>query len=145
MIRRIVVGVDGSEGSNRALAWSARLAREVGAEVVAVHAVHVPAYALPYIVAPGLGSAAPDWSAELRRAFEEEWCAPLNGVPHRRQMAEGTAAQVIAGAAEHEDADLVVVGSRGLGGVKELMFGSVSHRLAHLVTRPLVIVPPPRG
>ena len=43
-IRRIVVGVDGSDGAARAVAWSARLARATGAEVVAAHAIESPAF-----------------------------------------------------------------------------------------------------
>jgi nucleotide-binding universal stress UspA family protein len=43
-IRRILVGVDGSDGAARAVAWSARLARAAGAEVVAVHAIGTPIF-----------------------------------------------------------------------------------------------------
>ena len=43
-IRRIVVGVDGSEPSAAAVKWGVRLAKELGSQVIAVYAVDIPAY-----------------------------------------------------------------------------------------------------
>jgi nucleotide-binding universal stress UspA family protein len=43
-IRRILVGVDGSEGAERAVHWQARLARQTGADVVAAHALSTPVF-----------------------------------------------------------------------------------------------------
>jgi len=47
--------------------------------------------------------------------------------------------------ANSEDADLIVVGSRGLGGFRELLLGSVSHQLTQHAGRPIVIVPAAPG
>jgi nucleotide-binding universal stress UspA family protein len=52
-------------------------------------------------------------------------------VPYRTIFEDGRAASVIDAVAEREGADLVVVGRRGLGGVAELLLGSVSHELSH--------------
>ena len=80
---------------------------------------------------------------ELRRILVEQWCEPLNRakVAFRPVLAEGYPATLIREVAEAERADLVVVGSRGLGGFTELVLGSSSHQLAHHLERPLVIVP----
>jgi nucleotide-binding universal stress UspA family protein len=55
-------------------------------------------------------------------------------------MKDGRPASVIADAADSVDADLVVVGRRGLGGVAELLLGSVSHELAHHCKCPVLLV-----
>lgn len=140
----IVVGVDGSEGSARALEWCRRVAPKLDAKVVVVHAFQVPAYTLPLYNIPAVATHYDEWLAEVRAALAREWVAPLGDVPHRVELLEGPPAQVILDVADHEDADLVVVGSRGRGRFAELVLGSVSHQLSHLCTRPLVIVPPAR-
>jgi nucleotide-binding universal stress UspA family protein len=139
---KIVVAVDGSEHSLRAVAWCAKYAEKLGAEVVAVHAIELPVYP------QGMGLfAMPVYSAadkeRLRDVLVEQWCEPLERlkVPVKPVLTEGYAASVICSVAEAENADLVVVGRRGRGGFAELMLGSTSHQLAHHVGRPLVIVP----
>lgn len=144
-IRRIVVGVDGSEQAAGALAWAIALARSVSAEIIAVFAIPPPRH-----YEFGAGYAAPvmpreldpEWRAETKRAFEQSWCGPLHdsGVRYRTVVRDGRAAPAIAEVADREDADLVVVGRRGRGGVAELVLGSVSHELTHRCSRPVVLV-----
>jgi len=79
---------------------------------------------------------------KLEHVILEEWCGSLGtGVPVRAVLAEGYPANVIRETADAENADLVVVGRRGLGGFTELVLGSTSHHLAHHLNRPIVIVP----
>lgn len=143
MSRTIVVGVDGSEGSDRALEWCAMNAPDLGAEVVAVHAFHAP-YAYPSLDVPSLPVEVDKWKKEAQRLLESEWTAALGDVPHRTVFAEGPPARAITDVADDLGADLIVAGSRGRGGVAELFLGSVSHHLAHHARRPVLIVPPPR-
>lgn len=143
MSRTVVAGVDGSEGSDRALEWCAVNAPKLDAEVVAVHVFHTP-YAYPALDAPSMPVEIDRWKTEARRLLESEWTAALGDVPHRTMFVEGSPARDIAEVADDLGADLIVVGSRGRGEVAELFLGSVSHHLAHHARRPLVIVPPPR-
>lgn len=135
-----MVGVDGSPDAHRALEWAVELARAVGAEVVAVHAVGLLEH---------LGGADPvparPHRDEVRARFENEWCAPLAGagVASRRLLRDGPPALALLGAADEVGADLVVVGSRGLGGFPELLLGSTSAQLAAHCRHPLTIVPRP--
>jgi nucleotide-binding universal stress UspA family protein len=140
-VRRILVGVDGSANGRRALEWAMALAAAFDAEIVAVHAVGL----LTHLDG---GPAVPSHSHldEMRRALETDWCAPLaaSGLPHRLELLDGAPVPVLLGAAAHEAADLIVVGTRGAGGSAEVALGSTSHQLAEHADCPVVIVPPHR-
>ena len=137
-LRRIVVGVDGSDNAGRALDWAITLGRPQDAEIVAVHAVGLLAHL-------DSGPAVPAQSHldELHLVFETRWCAPLAncGLAHRMRCVDGTPVVALLETAEREDADMVVVGRRGAGGFPALLLGSTSHQLAQHCTRPLLIVP----
>ncbi|HVD00573.1 MAG TPA: universal stress protein [Candidatus Dormibacteraeota bacterium] len=145
LIRKIVVGVDGSVQAGQALAWAIRLARSSGAEIVAVLVIPAPGY---YEFGAGYGVPVvpveldPEWRSEMRREFEQKWCAPLtaSGLDHRTLVRDGRPAAVISAVADEEQADLVVVGRRGRGGMAEMLLGSVSHELSHRCKHPVLLV-----
>jgi nucleotide-binding universal stress UspA family protein len=139
-LERIVVGVDGSANSRTALSWAAGMATATGAEVVAVHAVGL----LEHLARPGSGSEAA--ADDLRARFEDEWCEPLAGagVPARRALRDGSPVAVLLAVADEEGADLIVVGSRGVGGFPELLLGRTSTQVAQHARCPVLIVPDPR-
>jgi nucleotide-binding universal stress UspA family protein len=142
-IKRIVVGVDGSAHADAALQWAARMAKGMGSEVIAVFAIAPPVYF-------DMGNAAPtipvqydeEWRAEMKQEFEKTWCEPLRGahVAYRTVIKDGRPASVIVKVADDNDADVVVVGRRGRGGVRELLLGSVSHELVLHCKRPVLVV-----
>ena len=140
-MERIVVGIDGSETSQRALRWALEEGRLRQAAVAVVHTWHSPSGgAYPYGV-PAFDPELYEKAARqvLDTAVDEEDTAGLP-VPVERIVALGGAASVIIEAAK--GADLVVVGSRGLGGFKGLLLGSVSHQVTHHAPCPVVVVPP---
>jgi nucleotide-binding universal stress UspA family protein len=141
MTNKIVVGVDGSAGSKRALQWAADEAVLRGAELVIVHAWHLPPGAyVPYVPAAATAVGMMEEDAEKLLADAEASIAMPAGVRMRHVAVEGTAAtQLLHQAA---DADLLVVGSRGRGGFTGLLLGSVSQHCAHHAPCPVVIVPP---
>ena len=139
-IRRIAVGVDGSESSAAALKWAIRLAKGMGSQVIAVYAIDIPVYLLePYDVPIQFDE---DWRAAMKTEFEDRWCRPLKvaGVRYRSVMEDGRAASVVAAVADRENADVIVVGRRGRGGVAELLLGSASHELVLHSRRPVMVV-----
>ena len=142
-IRRLVVGVDGSAQASNALAWAIRMAKGMGSEVIAVYAVNPPAYLdLGYTqMAPPVQYDA-EWRAEIQKEFEQEWTSPLreSGVSFQAVIRDGRAASVIAQVAEEVNADVVLVGRRGRGGVAELLLGSVSHELVLHCKRPVLVI-----
>jgi nucleotide-binding universal stress UspA family protein len=142
-IRRIVVGVDGSKPSDAALRWASRMAKGMGSEVIAVYALDVPVYfPQPYGTPLQFDD---EWRAAIKAEFEGKWCKPLkvSGVRYRTTMEDGRAGTVIGEVAERENADVVVVGRRGRGGVAELLLGSTSHELVLHSTRPVLVISPP--
>jgi nucleotide-binding universal stress UspA family protein len=143
MTSSIMVGVDGSDHAQRAVAWCATHAAALGAEVIVLHAIPVPTYVglgPPYI---WLTHAPAEVRDALLDGAARDWCKPLSdaGVPFRVMLVDGQAAPALMEAARAEGVDLVVVGRRGFGGFKELLVGSTSYELTHHLDRPLLIVP----
>jgi len=120
-IGRIVVGVDGSEHAQAALEWAIRMATGMGSEVIAVFAIAPPVYFdAGYMSAVPPVQFDPEWRADMKKEFERKWCKRLrdSGVRYRTVMEDGRPASVIGQVGEAEDADVIVVGRRGRGGVQ---------------------------
>ena len=133
---RIVVGVDGSAPSRRALEWAVEEARLRGGEVQAV-----TAWAFPPVTVGMEGLIHdPDIFPQTARRLQDEALKRVDskGVPVSGEIGQGSAAAVLLRAAE--DADLLVVGSRGLGGFTGLLLGSVSTQLVHHSPAPVLVV-----
>jgi nucleotide-binding universal stress UspA family protein len=136
---RIVVGIDGSDESAAALEWALTEARLRGSEVLAVTAWDFPA-----MVAGGMHPASVD---EYARAAERTIEAVLRrvdtaGAAIRKAVRKGNPTHVLL--EEAQDADLLVVGSRGHGGFAGLLLGSVSAQITHYSPCTTVIVRPQR-
>ena len=141
-MKKIVVGIDGSENGTRALRWAVEYARAVDGRVIAVTTWNISALAYG-----GAGFIAGIDPAEFERGAKASHdrslaAADPGGVEVESRVLEGGAAQVLLDVARDERADLLVVGSRGHGGFTGLLLGSVSSTLAHHATCPLAIVPP---
>jgi nucleotide-binding universal stress UspA family protein len=135
----IVVGTDGSDNAQRALALAASLAGACGAEVVAVHCLGLLFHPTTDDVEPSQPH-----RDEIRELLDGAWTAPLRdaGVTHRTELRDGSPVTVLLAVADDADADLVVVGSRGVGGFSGLLLGSTSTQLVQHSPRPVLIVPP---
>jgi nucleotide-binding universal stress UspA family protein len=142
-IGRILVGVDGSEGSAAAVRWAARLACATGAEVLAVHVMDPSERDVRALGLPRTILNEEDWRDAVREELEATWCAPLvsAGVRHRTRVEEGQPGPVLAEVAGQEHADLVVTGRRGLSSLAELVHGSVGAYLTHHSPSPVAVVP----
>ena len=136
-----MAGTDGSAGSQAALRWALAQARVRGARLDVVHVWHYP-WVVVAAGAAGAGVGREEYEAEGRRVLEQsiaELAAARGDVEIHGRLGTGNAAEVLVRAAA--DADLLVVGSRGRGGFKGLLLGSVSLQCAHHATCPVVIVP----
>src|SRR5581483_5209332 len=136
------VGVDGSEGSLTALKFALDEARARQADVTAICAWHVPRrlYTANFVPMPiEKSDYAEPAKATLRKSLES-LNGELAGVEVNAVVREGQAAEVLTD--EARGADLLVVGSRGLGGFRGLLLGSVSQQCASHASCPVTIVPP---
>lgn len=136
---KIVVGVDGSPASVRALRWALRQAELTGAEIEAVHAWQIPAmYGTAAMALPGdqLAETAENTLKEATSNVTGE--SRAKGVTITERLVEGHPAKALL--EESEDADLVVVGNRGHGGFVGALIGSVSQQVVHHASCPVVVV-----
>jgi nucleotide-binding universal stress UspA family protein len=134
---KIVVGMDGSVSSHHALRWAAEQAQRTGASLQVVMTWYDP-YAGMW--KPHDPSAA-DPLALTRRAVERHTRQVLGenpGVPVEAVALEGPPAKVLL--EQSRDADLLVLGKRGMGAFVELMLGSVSLHCVTHATCPVVVV-----
>jgi nucleotide-binding universal stress UspA family protein len=138
----IVVGVDGSGHSRRALEWaiSEAAARRAPLTVLTVH----PAYAGHW--GPATFPRDADITQNARKLAQEEAGRALDKLG-ARQRPPSVTVRAVAGMPGEElliaakGADMIVVGSRGAGGFKSLLMGSVSLQLTHHAGCPVVVIP----
>lgn len=139
----IVVGIDGSEGSGRALEWAAAEARLRAASLTLVQAWYPPAALYGGLGWTGISAEViGDFRALAEKQLEDactNHAAALDGLDVERRLVEDMAAPALLEAAA--GADLLVVGTRGHGGFAGLLLGSVSQQCAHHAPCPVVIVP----
>jgi nucleotide-binding universal stress UspA family protein len=113
--RRIVVGTDGSDSADRAVVQAAWLCRRLGADLLVSHAYAARSDPAGRTVGASI----------LRDA-----CGRLDhGPPAQARLRQGDAASALVGVAREEDADLIVVGNRGLG-TRRVLVGTVAAKVA---------------
>jgi len=140
---RILVAIDDSEHSFVAARALSHLA--VPERLVLLHALDVPAPAYPMI----MPEVAQDLYRIVERDMREDGERLLNraasvltdGIGVERKLEIGTPAEVIVSFAAQERIDLIVMGLRGLSPTKEILVGSVSHRVASHASNAVLTVP----
>ncbi|GAA2787007.1 universal stress protein [Crossiella cryophila] len=144
MAGTIVVGVDGSTESLRALGWSLEEADRRDADVVAVIAWvpnPVPSSATPFTVADPVDLGV-DHEKLHRERLDEAILEVTGGGAHpvRTVVRQGYAGDVLT--EEAAQADLLVVGSHGHGRLYSAVLGSISTECIRKATCPVVVIPP---
>jgi len=135
-MKRIFLPVDGSDHSGRAIAKTAELARLSGGEVRVFHfQEREPSKA---------GTATFETTAEATKlvddAIGELQAAEVRASGETRAGLSGEVAKAIVDEADRFDADLIVMGSRGLSDFEALLIGSVAHKVLHYAHCPVLVV-----
>jgi nucleotide-binding universal stress UspA family protein len=136
----ILLATDGSEGAEHAARAAIDLSKRTGAKLHAAHAWVPP----PHFAHPGLVPERhhPPYEEGARRILDEQLgrIEKAGDPVSEAHLVEGRPADAILDLAERICADLIVVGSRGLGSVKRLLVGSVSLGIVHHADRPVLVV-----
>ncbi|WP_405539778.1 universal stress protein [Streptomyces sp. NBC_00075] len=136
MVRSVVVGLDGSAESRAAAEWAAREAKR---RFLPLELVHVwEAVPAPMALAPLLGVPPADGRGSILREAAEEVRLRHPGLDVIVDQVPGRPAEVLTKAAK--DAALMVLGSRGLGGIGGFLVGSVGQAVVAQAEQPVVLV-----
>ncbi len=145
MFNKILIALDGSDHAQRALLIAAQLANKCEAQLILCHVVQMKPFRSDYDVR--VAQAAKD---VFRQIGEEQADAILgeaekliqeSGVTDSlRLVTEGDPASAILKATQESGAGMIVVGTRGLNGLRELAIGSVAHKITAASTCPVLVI-----
>jgi nucleotide-binding universal stress UspA family protein len=137
----ILVAYDGSEASEKALQQAIMLTgSKSGTRMTVAHVVNPPVLAVA-----GYGFVPPEGYMEKDREYEaallEQIKAKIASLPYTEVVVlSGNPASAILKYSQENNCDLIVMGSRGLGAIREWMLGSVSHQVVQQARIPVLIV-----
>ncbi|WP_027417832.1 universal stress protein [Aneurinibacillus terranovensis] len=147
MFEKIVVAVDGSELGNKALEAAIAIGKQQQAMLQVLHIIKQVVVA-PYVVGE-MAYVSREYDEEIMAAMKKEGQelvdnakakAEAEGLTVSTHVITGDPARQILDFSKENHAKLIVMGSRGLGPFKEMMLGSVSHRVSQLSECPVLIV-----
>jgi nucleotide-binding universal stress UspA family protein len=137
MFETIVLAVDGSEPSDRAVTYARELAKSGGGRIIAVHVKEIMA-------GRAAGPVHPNEEEILERIRGQITQLKDDGIDATLEVTStmaGGPAHVIADTAEKQAADVIVTGTRGHTAIAGVLLGSVAQRLLHLAHCPVLVVP----
>ena len=137
MYDRILLAVDHSEMSRRAVIAARDLAKLSDGEIWVLHLRERETGVRKVSM---MDETVDDANAVVRAALEMLTDAGVKAQGEVRNTAYGYAAREIAGDAKDHDADIIVMGSRGPGDLAGLVLGSTVHKVIHLTDRPVLVI-----
>ena len=147
MIKKILVAIDGSKSADRALDFALDLAEKYSAQIVLItvfEPLRVSVLVTEIGLSPNNLSCHLEALLDSRKKFLLEAVKKVrnfkSGLVVSEKLVEGRPSDKIVETAKDEECDIIVIGSRGLGGIKELFLGSVSDRVADHAPCPVLIV-----
>jgi len=140
-VKRILVPVDFSAGSRRALDYAHGLAVKFDAALHLVHVCEVPGMMTPALDAYAIAYA--DWSQRLGEEAKsqlDQLTAMVDDITVTTEVLFGSPAAAIVDAAATNDADLIVMGTHGHGAVMHALMGNVAERVVRTASCPVLTV-----
>ncbi len=138
-IKKILVPLDGSKNSLRALDMAISLARQFNATIVGICVI----YSAPRSEFRGTGSVEKGSYEKVKKFMNlAKTLAAQNGIVFDEKISYGDVGYQIVNFAHSKKnkIDIIVIASRGRGAVKEMFFGSVSHHVLHASKLPVLVV-----
>lgn len=148
-IKKILVPIDGSEHSKKALEYALDLAEKYSAEIKLLTVTEPIILPSPVILTQPMISQAPTnlYVKEYREVHSTilednfRWAKEKKpGIEISKELATGSPIQIVVKKAKNEKFDLIVMGSQGTSGIKEWFLGSVSNRVADQASCPVLII-----
>ncbi len=128
-VSKILVPIDGSENAENALRYAVILARKTGSKITLLH-----------VQESGVFSLKPELTKEIGTRILASNAGKIKGIEVAEKLESGDPAKVIVQAADKENCDLIVMGSRGLGTIARFLLGSVSDHVSHYANRSVLII-----
>ena len=145
---RIAVAVDFSAGADLAMRTALDLTRHYGARLLVVHVI--PPLVTPspllddFMVNQATMGLRENMRGSCRAELDRRYLKPAEGVPVQARILEGDPARELLAMVSQEKIDLLVVGSTGLSGLAEVVFGSVAAKVARRASCSVIIVRKPQ-
>lgn len=145
MLRRLLVPLDGSETSERALAPALSLARPNKAQVILIHSV-IPIHTMMPVFADEYAWVWPEGSREASKRQAAEYLASVvakhanESVALRTILVEGDEAVAILDTAEAEEVDMIVMSAFGYSGMSRWSMGSITEKVLHSAPCPVMVI-----
>ena len=143
-VRTILVPLDFSHHADNVLDWASHMATQHQSRLVLLHATHLP---VDFQQLDGAYLPPDFWTRVKEEAMVnlEGYAVALRERGHNVEIAvrEGYPAAVIEAEAEERPADLIVIGTRGHGGLRHLLLGSVAERVVQKAPCPVLTVKTP--
>ena len=140
-VNRIMVPIDFSEHAEPVLEWATHLAQEHDAELLLLHAYHLP---VEFQQLEGAYLPQDFWESVKTEALQnlETYATGIreSGIQVRVIVCEGYPATVIEDEAIEQRADLIVIGTHGLSGIKHMLLGSIAERVVQKAPCPVLTV-----
>jgi len=156
MFKNILVPIDGSEHSLRALTYAVELAKQFKSTLILMHVYSLPK---PTPISPAMPLGGPptetttpmaiEITTELIQKTKQKAQEILNRAKEKAEeqnvavqtlIKEGKASEEIVKAAKEKNVDLIVMGARGISKIKEILLGSVSHGVTRNSHCPVLII-----
>jgi len=152
MYKKILVAFDGSEASKHALDHAVSIAEPFGAEIFVLSVV--PRVMMPVFPDEGFGAAPitaaqdmSEYQSNMKGIYEKSLNDAKKDIndhfPELKvstKLMEGRPSNTIVSEAESEEADLIVIGSRGIGGITGWILGSTSRNVVESCTKPILVI-----
>ncbi|WP_019913663.1 universal stress protein [Paenibacillus sp. HW567] len=142
LFSKILLAYDGSKASNQALERAIELAKVTpGSSLHVVHAFEFPRFFIGEALAPMPASVNKDYyDLAVQTTDEVKSRLEAEGLNATVELLQGSPAEVILSYAKEHAIDVIVIGSRGLGGIREFVLGSVSHNVVQSARIPVLVV-----
>ncbi|GLI09429.1 universal stress protein UspA [Paenibacillus tyrfis] len=138
--QKVLVAFDGSELSVKALQKAVAITQEDSAELIVIHVYQSPvlAYGSAFVTVPA--TLDQDYEEYARSVLKEAEGLTTGVSRVKHVLQQGQPAVTILEYAEENGVDLIIMGSRGLSGLREFVLGSVSHNVVQHSKVPVLVI-----